>query len=305
MEVELELGSWGAAAATSPPSTAVASSGLGRPRADSPGARSRRGGEEPPGTPPTALPGLESSVDGSSGSPADTPGPPGGYGPPPVVGVMPGAGGPAIWSMPGVMAPDRPPPAPTTIPRRSYDRDAAGKILRSELQQRDARLGILPPVAAATASALRVAVRAHTPAVSRGSFQARFSAGGRLVGLQVLSFDTGSIQQWQRAVDQARGELVSQIFAMAGHFTGGARVTVHTRSVMQYPSGSGRKPVKKRPQGPPKWPFLPPEPPPEGRSFRTPPWGPPPEDALARGDASDIGARPHRVVYATVDAQPL
>jgi hypothetical protein len=178
-------------------------------------------------------------------------------------------------------------------------------VLRAELRRRDARLGMLPPAASATASALRVAVRSHTPAVSTGTFQARFDGGGQLIGLQVLSFSAGTIQQWQRAVRQARATLSGQTFVMLGHFASGALVTVNTRSVMQLPSGDGRKPIKpKAPLDRSIWPYLP-KAPPEGRSFRTPPWGPPPEEASGRGDLSDIGASPRRVVYASADAQPL
>jgi hypothetical protein len=242
---------------------------------------------------------------GTPSRPGEGPAVSDGYGPPPIVGYSPGAGGPAIWSMPGVMPPGYAAPAPTTTPRRRYERDAAGRVLRAELRRRDAKLGILPAAASATASALRVAVRVHTPAISLGTFQARFGGSGQLLGLQVISFSAGTAQQWQRAVAQARAELATQKFTMRGDFASGALVTVNTRSVMQLPSGDGRKPVKpKAPLDPSRWPFLP-ESPPEGRSFRTPPWGPPPDEALARGDLSDIGARPRRVVYANASAQPL
>ncbi|MBW2526924.1 MAG: hypothetical protein JRI23_22270 [Deltaproteobacteria bacterium] len=267
-----------------------------------PGALVAPGDPRDPGsglTPGDADPGAGPAVPPAAGSPSAD-----GYGPPPLVGLVPGAGGPSLWSLPGIMPPDHAPAAPTTIPRRRYDRDAAGKVLRSELRRRDAELGMLPPAATAAASALRVAVRSHTPAVSNGTFQARFDASGRIVSLQVLSFSAGNVQQWQRAARQARASLAGQTFAMRGDFARGALVTVHTRSVMQYPSGNGRKPVKKRPEDPSAWPFTPKDPP-AGRSFRTPPWGPPPDEALARGDVSDIGARKHRVVYASAEAQPL
>lgn len=230
---------------------------------------------------------------------------PGGYGPPPVVGAVPGPGAGSVWALPGVLPPDRGAPAPTAAPRRRYDRDAAGKVLRSELRKRDAQLGLVPPAASAAADALRVAVRHHTPAVSRATFQARFDASGQLAALEVLSFSAGTAQQWRRAAAEARARLRGRSFPMRGDFATGARVTIHLRSVMQYPSGSGRKPDKRKPIEAPRWPFTP-RSPPAGRSFRTPPWGPPPEDGVvARGDVSDIGAQPRRVIYAHTESQPL
>jgi hypothetical protein len=209
-----------------------------------------------------------------------------------------------------VPAPAASDPAPTRTPRRTVDRDAAGKVLRSALRERDQRIGLGLPAANTVASVLRVAVTPHTPPVSRATFRAHIDAQGRVVGLQVLSFSAGTAAMWNRASQHARRLLASRTFAMRGDFAAGALVTVHVQSEVQWPSGKGRrKPVTKPKIEPPRWLFTPQDPP-EGRSFRTPPWGPPPTGGLEAGvvgrfDASDIDAVPQRIVYTTVDAQPL
>ena len=171
----------------------------------------------------------------------------GGYDAPPTDGrevlFAPGIGGPAVWSLPGVVpgAGSGPAPAPTApAATRAPDRDVAGQVLRGTLRGKDKALGLDLPAAGSVASALADAVRAtDAPGNARASFEIRIDARGKVVSVRVLSMSAGARQSWERVAREAASRLAGRELAMTGAFAAGASVFVDITSALQLPAGSG------------------------------------------------------------------
>lgn len=154
---------------------------------------------------------------------------------------VPGLGGNAVWTMPGVVegAGRAPPPAPTVSPKaRPVDKDIAGQVMRDMLATRDKEMGIDLPAAGTVRSALVAAVQsADLPGNARGTIQFRVGPSGQILDVRVLGHGSGSSEAWQRAANAAKAQLAGRGLAMA-QYTKGAIITVDVSSKVQAPAGS-------------------------------------------------------------------
>ena len=159
-----------------------------------------------------------------------------------ILGVdgVPGLGGNAVWTMPGVVESGRaPPPAPTVSPAaRPVDKDIAGQVLRSALAERDKGMGLDLPAGGNVQGAVRTAVQgADLPDAVHGTIEFRLGPNGQVLGVRVLSANGGSQDAWQRVAKAAQAALAGRSFPM-GQYAKGAVVTVDVTSNLQAPSGS-------------------------------------------------------------------
>ncbi len=152
---------------------------------------------------------------------------------------VPGLGSP-VWGMPGVLqAPGAAPAAPTAAPApRQVDRDIAGQVLREALATRDKDMGLDLPGAGNIASAIATAVSgSDVPLVSHGTIQCRIGAGGTVTGCRVVTMNSGSPDQWNRAAQNAQAALAGLALTLTGDYANGATVTVNVTSSNSPPAG--------------------------------------------------------------------
>ena len=160
-----------------------------------------------------------------------------------VLGVpgVPGLGGNAVWTMPGVVEGTgrAPAPAPTVAPKaRPVDKDIAGQVMRDALASRDKEMGIDLPAAGTVRSAVVAAVySADLPDNARGTMQFRLGPNGQILGVQVLGTSGGTSEAWQRAANAAKAQLAGAGLSMA-QYEKGAIITVNVSSKLQAPAGS-------------------------------------------------------------------
>jgi hypothetical protein len=152
--------------------------------------------------------------------------------------VPPGAPDLPIWAYDGALEPE--PGAPTEVPHR-FDPDAPTRAVQDPLRDNDALVGLDLRGAGAIITAIRKAVRAHTPSVSVATYRARITSDGELLGIDVVSFAGGSVQMWQAAADEAFASLRGWRGDMPGHLASGAEVVVRIEQSLERPSGMGRK----------------------------------------------------------------
>lgn len=158
-----------------------------------------------------------------------------------VLGV-PGLGGPAAWSMPGVlqgpMEGVRAAAAPTVAPApRPVDRDIAGKVIAAAMEEKDKKIGLDLPMAGTMSSAVRTAVASSELAAGlSGTIECRVAANGRVTGCRVLGSNGGSADAWNRAA-QAAGGIAGAV--LPGRYAGGAVVTINV-SISESPPAGGK-----------------------------------------------------------------
>lgn len=154
---------------------------------------------------------------------------------------LPGIGGPAIWTLPG-MIPNAPAPsaAPTQAPQaRPVDKDIAGQVIREAMRSNDKQIGLDLPAAGTIASALRQAVSSgETPDVSRASFEVRLGSDGKVLGIRVSNFSGGASDVWERVAQAAAAILRARALRMNEAFAKGGTIYVDVVSGLQMPSGS-------------------------------------------------------------------
>lgn len=154
---------------------------------------------------------------------------------------VPGLGGNAVWTMPGVIPSSvgAPAPAPTEAPaRRPVDGDIGGKVVRDAMSARDKTIGIDLPAAGAVASVVADVVRgSDVPDVSKGSIEFRVGANGQVLGYRVITTRGGSSDAWDRAARAAAARLSGSGLAMTGAYTRGATITVDVSSNLELPAG--------------------------------------------------------------------
>jgi len=226
--------------------------------------------------PPDSLP--PSPV--GSGAPPDEYGhlPPSGDGP----GGVPGLGGP-LWAIPGVVPEAaRPKPAPTTIAAAPpTDPKLAGRIISDVMREKDQGLGLALPGVGTIASAIQNAVRGSTtPDIARATLEVRIGPNGRVTSVKVIRSNAGGMGDWNAVASAAQGSLSGASFPLPEQYAKGAIVTVEVISQLQMPDGSttGRPGLSGG----------------SGDSV----------GGTLTFDASNIGARPKRLVKAFASPRP-
>lgn len=215
-----------------------------------------------------------------SGAPPDEYGhlPPTGDGP----GGVPGLGGP-LWAIPGVVPEaGRPKPAPTTIAAAPpTDPKLAGRIISDVVREKDQGLGLALPGVGTIATAIQGAVRGSTtPDVARATLEVRIGPNGRVTSVKVIRSNAGTAGDWNAVASAAQGSLSGASFPLPEQYAKGAIVTVEVISQLQMPDGtvSGRPGISGG----------------SGDSV----------GGTMTFDASNIGARPKRLVKAFASPRP-
>lgn len=175
--------------------------------------------------------------------PAPAPAPPDEYGGPPAAEPItaPGLGGTPVWTIPGVLPRQGPPPpAPTAAPARAdTPTDKAGQLLRQAMSAKDKSLGLDLPAAGTVATAVAEAVRASdTPHTARATFEVRLSGSGQVLGARMVSATAGGAELWARVASAAMARLSGKALTMTSAFAKGARVYVSVVSSVRLPSGA-------------------------------------------------------------------
>jgi hypothetical protein len=197
-----------------------------------------------PGPVSTVAPSVEPQATGAPEAPAAPTGTSEYGGPPPAVpvvagGGLPGLGGPA-WTIPGAV-PDmgRPPPAPTTLPAPTVDKQAATRVLKEAIKENDKKLGLDLPAGGTVATSVRAAVQAtDTPPESRATFEVRLSPTGQVLSVRVTSSTGGTADMWARAAAAVKAALAGRTLTMTSEYSKGAVVTVSAQSLLTMPDGS-------------------------------------------------------------------
>lgn len=206
------------------------------------------------------------------------------YARPPTMGEMsampgvpgiPGMPGDGSWTWtPGALPPVAPidgSAAPTQTPRRTYDKDAATRVVQDGIRAKESKLGLDFPGRGPIRSAFVSAVYSGgVPYLSSANFALSVSPGGKVTAVSLLGFSGGSASDWRRVKQSAHAQLKSTKLVMKSAFSKGANVSVSVKSSKKTPGGGTKR---------------------EGATFSF--------------DVTDIGAKETRVVTAFVNPQPV
>jgi hypothetical protein len=214
--------------------------------------------------------------------------PPDEYGSLPPSGTDPGGGIPGLntgplWAIPGVVPEAaRPKPAPTTIAAAPpTDPKLPGRIISDVVREKDQGLGLALPGVGTIATAIQSAVRGSTtPDVARATLEVRIGPNGRVTSVKVIRSNAGTAGDWNAVASAAQGSLSGASFPLPEQYAKGAIVTVEVISQLQMPDGStsGRPGISGG----------------SGDSV----------GGTMTFDASNIGARPKRLVKAFASPRP-
>lgn len=217
-----------------------------------------------------------------SGAPPDEYGslPPSGTGP---GGGIPGLNTGPLWAIPGVVPEaGRPKPAPTTIAAAPpTDPKLAGRIISDVMREKDQGLGLALPGVGTIATAIQSAVRGSTtPDFARATLEVRIGPNGRVTSVKVIRSNAGSAGDWNAVASAAQAGLSGASFPLPEQYAKGAIVTVEVISQLQMPDGttSGRPGISGG----------------SGDSV----------GGTMTFDASNVGARPKRLVKAFASPRP-
>jgi hypothetical protein len=159
-----------------------------------------------------------------------------------VLGVPGGPGGPALWSVPGVLPTGvaAAAPAPTVAPaRRPVDKDIAGIVVRDAMAANDKNLGLDLPAAGTASTVVRGVMQgADVPTGSRGTIVFRIGPNGQVLSSSVASMVGGTADQWNRVAKDAAAQLAGRGLAMTGAYANGATITIDVNVLLTSPSGS-------------------------------------------------------------------
>jgi hypothetical protein len=193
------------------------------------------------------------------------------WGPPGVPGLGPGH---EVWRDYAGAIPDTPStalPAPTAAPERTYDRQAATKVLQDGIRAKDRKLGLDFPGRGVIRSAFVGAVySSDAPYVSSANFSLSVDKGGKVTNVSLLGFSGGSAGTWKTVQNTAKGSLSGARLPMKSAFAKGAVIGVTVRSIVRTPTGGTKR-----------------------------------EGLKISFDPSDIGAKATRMVSAHVNPQPI
>ena len=184
-----------------------------------------------------------------------------------------GPSGPIWQQYPGVIPPDGPGPlpAPTSAPRKTYDRGAATKVIQDSVRAKDRKLGLdFPgrgPIRAAFVSAV---YGSDAPYDCSASFSLMVDRNGKVTTVTLGGYAGGDSSTWQAVLKSAKAQLAAATLPMKSAFAKGALVGVNVRSQLKMPGGGTSR-----------------------------------DGATISFDVTDLGAKETRVVTAAVSARPI